>query len=66
MIGYKAIGLYDNLVQASEEMVKTGKEFSPDEAAVERYEEGYEFFKELVRKFSKLYSLHDSKYTSEN
>ncbi|MCF7890294.1 gluconokinase [Candidatus Bipolaricaulota bacterium] len=63
MIGYKAMGLYDSLEQASEKMVKTGKEFSPISKNVKRYEGGYEFFKELVREFSKLYPMHDEKFS---
>ncbi len=66
MIGYKAIGIYDNLGQASEEMVKTGKEFNPDSDHVNYYEDGYEFFKRLVKEFSKLYPLHDKEFTPEN
>ncbi|MFB6214267.1 MAG: FGGY-family carbohydrate kinase, partial [Candidatus Bipolaricaulia bacterium] len=63
MIGYKAIGFYDSLLEASQEMVETGKEFVPVEDDVKRYEKGYEFFKDLVREFSRLYPLHDEKFS---
>jgi len=63
MIGYKAIGFYDSLLEASQAMVQTGKEFVPVDNNVKRYEQGYEFFKKLVREFSKLYPLHDEKFS---
>lgn len=62
MIGYKALGIYDSLAVAAEEMVKTGKEFTPKDDNVDRYEDGYKFYKKLIKEFSGLYSLHDEKF----
>ncbi|MEF8916196.1 MAG: gluconokinase [Candidatus Bipolaricaulota bacterium] len=63
MVGYKAMGFYDSMPEAGREMIKSGREFSPVSNNVDCYEEGYEFFKELVREFSKLYPLHNDKFS---
>lgn len=62
MIGYKALGFYDSLVEAADGMVKTGKKFTPVKGDLKRYEEGYAFFRKLIKEFSALYPLHDEKF----
>ncbi len=63
MLAHKALGVYDTLGEAGENMIATGKGFEPRSENVTVYKEGYEFFKKLVEEFNGLYSLHDRKFT---
>ncbi|MFP4508456.1 MAG: gluconokinase [Candidatus Acetothermia bacterium] len=63
MLAYNTMGIYDSLEEAGGEMVKTGKEFTPDGDRARCYSEGYEFFKQLVSEFKELYPTHDEKFS---
>ena len=62
MLAHKALGTFDTLDEAGDEMVALGKVFEPDEENVEVYKKGFSFFRQLINEFSKLYPLHDSKF----
>lgn len=62
MLAYKTMGIYDSLSEASSEMVKSGKKFTPDREGVKVYREGYGSFKKLVIEFHGLYPLHDEEF----
>ncbi|MBS3765015.1 gluconokinase [Candidatus Bipolaricaulota bacterium] len=63
MLAYNTMGIYNSLAEAGEEMVKTGKGFTPDGNRARCYSEGYEFFKQLVSEFKEFYPLHDEKFS---
>ena len=63
MLAYKTMGIYDSLSEASSEMVKSGKKFTPLREQVELYRDGYGFFKKLVNEFQGLYPLHDENFS---
>ncbi|MFB6291587.1 MAG: gluconokinase [Candidatus Bipolaricaulia bacterium] len=63
MIAYKALGVYDSLGEAAEEMVTLGEVFEPVSENVVKYRKDFDFFKKLINEFSKLYSLHDREFT---
>jgi len=62
MLAYKALGVYNTLLEASENMVTTGKTFQPVEENVAEYRKGFKFFKKLIDALSGLYPLHDRKF----
>ena len=62
MLAYKALGVYNSLQEASDNMVVTGETFRPDEKNVAEYQKGFQFFKKLIESFSDLYPLHDREF----
>lgn len=58
MLGFTALGVYDDLSAAAEQMVQGGPSFAPSASAVETYETSYGFFTRLVGAMNDLYSAH--------
>jgi gluconokinase len=58
MLGFTALGLYDSIETASENMVQAGEIFSPSEKDIEIYSGCYSFFTRLVETMQEMYALH--------
>jgi gluconokinase len=58
MLGFTALGTYDDLTGASDAMVRVGASFHPTDDLVETYRRGYDFFEDLVETMSDLYQRH--------
>jgi sugar (pentulose or hexulose) kinase len=58
MLGFTALGTYDDLADASDAMVAMGKSFPPTDDLVETYRRGYDFFGDLVEEMGDLYQRH--------
>jgi len=58
LIGFTALGAYDDLSGASNAMVAMGNSFRPADNLVETYRRGYDFFGDLVEAMGALYQRH--------
>lgn len=58
ILSFTALGEYENIEEATQVMVKKGKEFTPIEENVEVYKKGYSFFKEMLEKYRDAYESH--------
>lgn len=58
ILAYYAIGEYKNIAEASQVMVKSGRTFTPKKENVVTYQQGFNFFSELVKRNNELYLKH--------
>ena len=58
MLGFTALGHYDDIETAAKRMVRVGRPFSPSTSAVETYDEAYDFFRHVVAAMAEIYPLH--------
>ncbi len=59
MLGFCALGTYASLDQATESMVKAGKQFDPENEPVEYYKKDYQLFKDLLKDLQRIYQLQN-------
>jgi len=60
ILGYTALGVYTDVGQATQAMVRTGKQYVPQEDAVAAYEKKYRFFRRLMRDLAEAFAEHTS------
>lgn len=58
ILGYTALGVYSDVVQATEAMVQTGKRYTPQEEAVGEYQRRYRFFRRLIAQLAETFVEH--------
>ena len=58
MLGFKELGIFGSIEEASEAMVEAGQIFEPVDRNVSMYAKGYPFFKELVATLQEAYQKH--------
>lgn len=58
ILAFTAIGEYESIQEASENMVEVGESIDPIKESVEMYQEGFGFYSELIERFRDLYKMH--------
>jgi len=58
ILAYQSLGLYSDLEEAVDSLVKTGAKFEPEEEKESAYREGYRFFRDLLAQSRELYDDH--------
>lgn len=62
MLAFRALGHYDDLREAADEMVRLGRQTVPDPELVQTYEQTYAFFRRLVDALRPLYGTHAERF----
>ncbi|MGC8784061.1 MAG: gluconokinase, partial [Armatimonadota bacterium] len=60
ILAYTALGVYPDVVQATKAMVRTGRQYLPQQDAVEGYAKRYRFFRRLMRDLAGAFADHTS------
>ncbi|MCS6829301.1 MAG: gluconokinase [Armatimonadota bacterium] len=60
ILGYSALGFYPDAVQATEAMVRSGRQYLPQEQAIAHYEKKYHFFRQLMHDLAAAFAQHAS------
>jgi gluconokinase len=58
ILGYTALGVYADVEQATQAMVRTGRQYLPQQDAVEAYAEKYHFFRQLMDDLAQAFQRH--------
>jgi gluconokinase len=58
ILGYAALGVYADVEQATQAMVRTGRQYLPQQDAVEAYAEKYQFFRQLMDDLAQAFQRH--------
>lgn len=58
ILGYTALGVYPDVVQATQAMVQPGRRYVPDARAVEEYQKKYAFFRRLMADLAQAFAEH--------
>jgi len=60
ILAYTALGVYPDVVRATKAMVRTGRQYLPQQDAVEGYAKNYRFFRRLMRDLADAFKEHAS------
>ncbi len=60
ILAYTALGVYSDVVQATKAMVRAGRQYLPQDDAVEGYAKRYRFFRQLMRDLAGAFADHTS------
>ncbi len=60
VLGYTALGLYPDVVRATQAMVRPGNRYEPQEAVMEQTERRYRFFRRLMSDLADAFAEHAS------
>jgi gluconokinase len=58
ILGYTALGVYADVEQATQAMVRTGRQYVPQQDAVEVYAKKYQFFRQLMDCLAQAFREH--------
>jgi gluconokinase len=58
ILGYTALGVYPDVLQATQAMVRTGAQYLPQEEAVREYAKRYRFFRWLTAELAAAFQEH--------
>jgi gluconokinase len=58
MVAFSQLGVYNDIEQAGEVMIKLGKCFEPQTSSVKTYEAYYNFFVQMIQNYRDMYNLH--------
>jgi gluconokinase len=58
VLGYSALGVYADVLQATKAMVQAGAEYLPQQEGVETYNKRYQFFRLLMEKLAPAFEEH--------
>ncbi|MDK2805896.1 MAG: gluconokinase [Thermoanaerobacterium sp.] len=59
LLGFCALGVYKDVLEATYKMAKIKKVFMPQEEKVQQYEKGFQFFKLMTKDLKNLFEVHN-------